>query len=110
MYGGMVVLYTMAAQTRPWQRRLMLTGWILGVVITMRHQSNQAPFEYAFHLMGLVAAYALGVLTRVQRAYTAELEDRAVGWSGSGPRTPPGRGPRNARASRGTCTTSSRTR
>ncbi|MGA5521243.1 sensor histidine kinase [Streptomyces pseudogriseolus] len=77
MYGGMVVLYTMAAQTRPWQRRLMLTGWILGVVITMRHQSNQAPFEYAFHLMGLVAAYALGVLTRVQRAYTAELEDRA---------------------------------
>ncbi|MEV8077929.1 sensor histidine kinase [Streptomyces pseudogriseolus] len=77
MYGGMVVLYTMAAQTRPVQRRLMLTGWILGVVITMQHQSNQQPFEYAFHLMGLVSAYALGVLTRVQRAYTAELEDRA---------------------------------
>ncbi|WP_210638416.1 sensor histidine kinase [Streptomyces sp. GESEQ-13] len=77
MYGGMVVLYTMAAQTRPWQRRTMLAGWIIGVVVTMQHQSHQAPFEYAFHLMGLVAAYALGMLTRVQRAYTAELEDRA---------------------------------
>ncbi|MEV5093166.1 hypothetical protein ACWEQ5_33285 [Streptomyces griseoincarnatus] len=27
--------------------------------------------------MGLVATYALGMLARVQRAYTAELEDRA---------------------------------
>ncbi|MFF7111078.1 sensor histidine kinase [Streptomyces albogriseolus] len=77
MYGGMVVLYTMAAQARPWQRRLMLTGWIVGGVVTMQHQAHQAPFEYAFHLMGLVAAYALGMLARVQRAYTAELEDRA---------------------------------
>ncbi|MDH3038005.1 MULTISPECIES: sensor histidine kinase [unclassified Streptomyces] len=77
MYGGMVVLYTMAAQARPWQRRLMLTGWMIGVVVTMQHQTHKAPFEYAFHLMGLVAAYALGMLARVQRAYTAELEDRA---------------------------------
>ncbi|MFI9333908.1 sensor histidine kinase [Streptomyces althioticus] len=77
MYGGMVVLYTMAAQARPWQRRLMLAGWIIGVVVTMQHQRHQAPFEYAFHLMGLVAAYALGMLARVQRAYTAALEDRA---------------------------------
>ncbi|MGW3551900.1 sensor histidine kinase [Streptomyces griseoincarnatus] len=77
MYGGMVVLYTMAAQARPWQRRLMLTGWVIGVVVTMQHQTHKAPFEYAFHLMGLVAAYALGMLARVQRAYTAELEDRA---------------------------------
>ncbi|MFI2506652.1 sensor histidine kinase [Streptomyces sp. NPDC018972] len=77
MYGGMVVLYTMAAQVRPWQRRLMLTGWIVGVVVTMQHQADKEPFEYAFHLMGLVCAYALGMLARVQRAYTTELEDRA---------------------------------
>ncbi|GGV82201.1 two-component sensor histidine kinase [Streptomyces griseoloalbus] len=77
MYGGMVVLYTMAALARPWQRRLMLTGWVIGVVVTMRHQADKQPFEYAFHLMGLVCAYALGMLARVQRAYTTELEDRA---------------------------------
>ncbi|MFF8035769.1 MULTISPECIES: sensor histidine kinase [unclassified Streptomyces] len=77
MYGGMVVLYTLAALARPWQRRLMLTGWVIGVVVTMQHQADKQPFEYAFHLMGLVCAYALGVLARVQRAYTTELEDRA---------------------------------
>lgn len=77
MYGGMVVLYTMAALARPWQRRLMLTGWIVGVVSTMQHQADKEPFEYAFHLMGIVCAYALGMLARVQRAYTTELEDRA---------------------------------
>ncbi|GHH95102.1 sensor histidine kinase [Streptomyces capillispiralis] len=77
MYGGMVVLYTMAALARPWQRRMMLAGWVIGVVVTMQHQADKQPFEYAFHLMGLVCAYALGVLARVQRAYTTELEDRA---------------------------------
>ncbi|MEU9355313.1 sensor histidine kinase [Streptomyces griseoloalbus] len=77
MYGGMVVLYTLAALARPWQRRLMLAGWVIGVVVTMQHQADKQPFEYAFHLMGLVCAYALGMLSRVQRAYTTELEDRA---------------------------------
>ncbi|MFC8374073.1 MULTISPECIES: sensor histidine kinase [unclassified Streptomyces] len=77
MYGGMVVLYTLAALGKPWQRRMMLTGWVIGVVVTMQHQADDEPFEYAFHLMGLVCAYALGVLARVQRAYTTELEDRA---------------------------------
>ncbi|MEZ3178662.1 sensor histidine kinase [Streptomyces pimonensis] len=77
MYGGMVVLYTLAALGKPWQRRMMLTGWIVGVVVTMQHQTDKEPFEYAFHLMGLVCAYALGMLARVQRAYTTELEGRA---------------------------------
>ncbi|MFJ3982119.1 sensor histidine kinase [Streptomyces fungicidicus] len=77
MYGGMVVLYTLAALGKPWQRRMMLAGWVIGVVVTMQHQSDKQPFEYAFHLMGLGGAYALGVLARVQRAYTTELEDRA---------------------------------
>lgn len=77
MYGGMVVLYTLAALGKPWQRRMMLTGWMIGVVVTMQHQADREPFEYAFHLMGLVCAYALGMLARVQRAYTTELEDRA---------------------------------
>lgn len=77
MYGGMVVLYTMAALGRPWQRRLMLVGWLIGVSVTMLHKQDPQPFEYAFQMLGVVCAYGFGVLARVQRAYTAELEDRA---------------------------------
>jgi signal transduction histidine kinase len=77
MYGGFVVLYTLAALGRPWQRRLMLAGWLIGVAVTIRHNEDADPFEYAFQLLSIVGAYALGVLARTQRAYTAELEDRA---------------------------------
>jgi signal transduction histidine kinase len=77
MYGGLVVLYTMAARALPWQRRVMLVGWAIGVTVTMHHKEHARPFEYAFHLLCIACAYALGWLARVQRAYTAELEDRA---------------------------------
>ncbi|NJP49769.1 sensor histidine kinase [Streptomyces sp. SBST2-5] len=77
MYGGMVVLYTLAARGRRWERRLMLAGWLIGVVVTMQHKADVRAYEYAFQLMSVVSAYALGMLARVQRAYTAELEDRA---------------------------------
>ncbi|MEU6373117.1 histidine kinase [Streptomyces sp. NPDC046909] len=77
MYGGMVVLYTMAAGGRPWQRRFMLVGWTIGVTLVMTHKESPEPFEYAFQLLSVALAYAFGVLARVQRAYTAELEDRA---------------------------------
>ncbi|MFE0251019.1 sensor histidine kinase [Streptomyces sp. NPDC059010] len=77
MYGGMVVLYTMATLGKPWQRRAMLVGWLAGVSLTMMHKEEPQPFEYAFHLLSVVCAYGFGVLARVQRAYTAELEDRA---------------------------------
>ncbi|MFJ2240544.1 sensor histidine kinase [Streptomyces sp. NPDC087859] len=77
MYGGLVVLYTMAARGKPWQRRFMLVGWLLGVSLVMLHKQEPQPFEYAFQLMGVACAYAFGVLSRLQRAYTAELEDRA---------------------------------
>ncbi|MEU4306377.1 MULTISPECIES: sensor histidine kinase [Streptomyces] len=77
MYGGFVVLYTLAALGRPWQRRVMLAGWLIGVAVTIRHNEDAEPFEYAFQLLSLVGAYALGVLARTQRAYTAALEDRA---------------------------------
>ncbi|MFI9820606.1 sensor histidine kinase [Streptomyces sp. NPDC052013] len=77
MYGGMVALYTIAAQGRRWERRLMLVGWLIGVVVTMHHKDGERAYEYAFQLMSVVCAYALGMLARVQRAYTAELEDRA---------------------------------
>ncbi|MFI0037538.1 sensor histidine kinase [Streptomyces mutabilis] len=77
MYSGFVVLYTLAALGRPWQRRLMLAGWLIGVAVTIRHNEDADPFEYAFQLLSIVGAYALGVLARTQRAYTAELEDRA---------------------------------
>lgn len=76
-YGGLVVLYTMAAQGRTWQRRVMLAGWITGVVLTMQHKADPLPFEYAFHLLSVVGAYGFGMLARVQRAYTAALVDRA---------------------------------
>ncbi|CCK26178.1 two-component sensor [Streptomyces davaonensis JCM 4913] len=77
VYGGLVVLYTMAAQGKAWQRRFMLTGWILGVVLTMQHKEEPMPFEYAFQLLSVVGAYGFGMLARVQRAYTAALVDRA---------------------------------
>ncbi|MET9778041.1 histidine kinase [Streptomyces sp. NPDC006367] len=77
MYGGFVVLYTLAALGRPWQRRTMLAGWLAGVALTIWHREDAEPFEYAFQLLSIVCAYAFGVLARTQRAYTAELEDRA---------------------------------
>ena len=78
LYGGLVVLYTMAAQGLPWQRRSMLASWLLGAVLTMQHKEHSQPFEYAFHITGMISAYGLGVLARVQRAYTAAVEDRAA--------------------------------
>ncbi|MFK4104593.1 sensor histidine kinase [Streptomyces sp. NPDC019531] len=77
LYAGLVVLYTMAAQGLPWQRRTMLASWLLGAVLTMRAKEHSEPFEYAFHLTGMICAYGLGVLARLQRAYTAAVEDRA---------------------------------
>ncbi|MCX4903868.1 sensor histidine kinase [Streptomyces sp. NBC_00878] len=77
MYGGLVVLYTMAAIAPPWQRRFMLVGWLAGVSLTMMHKEVTQPFEYAFQLLSGVSAYGFGVLARLQRAYTAALEDRA---------------------------------
>ncbi|WP_329332613.1 histidine kinase [Streptomyces sp. NBC_00663] len=77
MYGGFVVLSTMAARGLPWQRRFMLVGWAIGVSLVMLHKESPEPFEFAFQLMSVACAYAFGVLARVQRAYTAELEDRA---------------------------------
>ncbi|MFF0013926.1 sensor histidine kinase [Streptomyces sp. NPDC005374] len=77
LYGGLVILYTIAARGLPWQRRTMLASWLLGAVLTMQHKEHSEPFEYAFHLTGMICAYGLGVLARVQRAYTAAVEDRA---------------------------------
>ncbi|MFK4064845.1 sensor histidine kinase [Streptomyces sp. NPDC029674] len=77
VYGGLVALYTVAALARPWQRRVMLAGWLVGTTVTMAFHERAEPYEYPFHLLSLVSAYALGSLARVQRAYTAALEDRA---------------------------------
>ncbi|MFF4349142.1 sensor histidine kinase [Streptomyces sp. NPDC001530] len=76
-YGGLVVLYTVATLCPPAQRRFMLVAWLVGASLTMMAKEHAQPFEYAFHLTSFLSAYALGILTRVQRAYTAELEDRA---------------------------------
>ncbi|MEU9288689.1 sensor histidine kinase [Streptomyces sp. NPDC048275] len=77
MYGGLVVLYTLAAASPPLQRRFMLVGWLIGVSFTMQLKDEPLPFEYAFQLLSVVCAYGFGMLARIQRAYTAELEDRA---------------------------------
>ncbi|MFE9621865.1 sensor histidine kinase [Streptomyces sp. NPDC006527] len=77
MYGGLVALHATAALSGPAQRRFMLLGWLIGVSVTIDHEESADPYEYAFQLLGVVCAYALGVLARVQRAYATELEDRA---------------------------------
>ncbi|MGW6271972.1 sensor histidine kinase [Streptomyces sp. NPDC055060] len=76
-FGGMVALYTVAALSTPLKRRVMLGGWLAGAAITMTFKEHAEPYEYPFHLLSLVSAYALGAFARVQRAYTAALEDRA---------------------------------
>ncbi|MFH8288713.1 sensor histidine kinase [Streptomyces sp. NPDC018059] len=77
VYGGLVALYTVAALAKPWQRRFMLTAWLVGAAVTMAFKEHAEPYEYPFHLLSLLSAYALGSLSRVQGAYTAALEDRA---------------------------------
>ncbi|MFD0414037.1 sensor histidine kinase [Streptomyces sp. NPDC127108] len=76
-YGGLVALYTLALVGRPVERRVVLATWLVASTATMTFRERAEPFEYAFHLLSFVAAYGFGVLARVQRAYTAALEDRA---------------------------------
>ncbi|MFC8130649.1 sensor histidine kinase [Streptomyces sp. NPDC057302] len=76
-FGGMVALYTVAALSTPLKRRFMLAGWLAGAAVTMAFKEHAEPYEYPFHLLSLISAYALGAFARVQRAYTAALEDRA---------------------------------
>ncbi|MEV0116430.1 sensor histidine kinase [Streptomyces sp. NPDC050844] len=76
-FGGMVALYTVAAIGSPWKRRVMLAGWLTGAAVTMAFKEHAEPYEYPFHLLSLISAYALGAFARVQRAYTAAIEDRA---------------------------------
>ncbi|MGW7083903.1 sensor histidine kinase [Streptomyces sp. NPDC054871] len=76
-FGGMVALYTVAALSTPLKRRVMLAGWLTGAAVTMTFKEHAEPYEYPFHLLTLISAYALGAFARVQRAYTAALEDRA---------------------------------
>lgn len=76
-YGGLVALYTLALVARPLERRVVLGVWLVASTATMTFREQAQPFEYAFHLLSFVTAYGFGVLARVQRAYTAALEDRA---------------------------------
>ncbi|GGV31838.1 two-component sensor histidine kinase [Streptomyces longisporoflavus] len=76
-FGGMVALYTVAALSTPLKRRLMLAGWLTGAAVTMALKEHAEPYEYPFHLISLISAYALGAFARVQRAYAVALEDRA---------------------------------
>ncbi len=77
VFGGFVVLYTVAAIGTPRPRRLMLLVWLTGASVSMSLKEHAEPFEYAFHLMSLLGAYGLGRLARIQRAYTKALEERA---------------------------------
>ncbi|MET8472177.1 sensor histidine kinase [Streptomyces sp. NPDC006422] len=77
VYGGLVVLYTMAAYAERVPRRIMFVGWLIGASATMSMKEHAEPFEYAFHLLSLLSAYGFGLLARTQRAYTTALEERA---------------------------------
>ncbi|MER5440478.1 sensor histidine kinase [Streptomyces sp. NPDC002790] len=77
VYGGLVLLYTLAAYAESAPRRIMLVGWVIGASATMSMKEHAEPFEYAFHLLSLLSAYGFGLLARTQRAYTAALEERA---------------------------------
>ncbi|MFI5660850.1 sensor histidine kinase [Streptomyces sp. NPDC051684] len=77
VYGGLVLLYTLAAYAEPVPRRVMLVGWVIGASATMSMKEHAEPFEYAFHLLSLLSAYGFGLLARTQRAYTTALEERA---------------------------------
>ncbi|MBC9714005.1 sensor histidine kinase [Streptomyces sp. TRM66268-LWL] len=77
VFGGFVVLYTVAAIGAPWPRRLMLLVWLTGAAVSMTFKERAEPFEYAFHLMSLLGAYGLGRLARIQHAYTEAVEERA---------------------------------
>ncbi|MFF3492130.1 sensor histidine kinase [Streptomyces sp. NPDC002795] len=77
VYGGLVLLYTLAAYAEPVPRRVMLVGWLIGASATMSMKEHAEPFEYAFHLLSVLSAYGFGVLARTQRAYTTALEERA---------------------------------
>jgi signal transduction histidine kinase len=73
-YGGLVVLYTVAALSRPWQRWSMLAAAFTSATLTMEFTEHAEPIEYAFHLLSFASAYGLGVLSRVQQAYAQRLE------------------------------------
>ncbi|MEU6390449.1 histidine kinase [Streptomyces sp. NPDC046939] len=77
VYGGLVVLYTVAAYCRSGPRRFMLTGWVVFGSVTMAMKEHAEPFEYAFHLLSFLSAYGFGILARLQRAHTATLEAHA---------------------------------
>ncbi|MQY13728.1 hypothetical protein SRB5_38790 [Streptomyces sp. RB5] len=76
-YGGLVALYTVAVLGRPWQRRLMLGGWLGGTAVVLTWLEHAETFEYAFHLLSFACVYGLGVGARLQSAYTSAVEDRA---------------------------------
>ncbi|MFD5702643.1 sensor histidine kinase [Streptomyces lasiicapitis] len=76
-YGGLVALYTLALVGRPVERRVVFAVWLVASTATMTFRERADSFEYAFHLLSFVSAYGFGVLARVQRAYTAAVEDRA---------------------------------
>ncbi|WP_239149023.1 hypothetical protein [Streptomyces sp. SID12501] len=111
MYGGLVIIYTMSAQGRPWQSRFMLLGWLAGVSVTIQHKEGAEPFAYAFQLLSLFFAYGLGVLARgPARLHRVRWRTAPAVWSGRGPPTPLAPWPRNGPGPPATCTTSSPTR
>ncbi|SFD76142.1 sensor histidine kinase [Streptomyces aidingensis] len=77
LYGGLVIVYTLAAAGRPWQRRFALVAWLVGTSAVISVKGGADPIDYGFHLLGVGSAYGIGVLTRVKHAYAQAAEDRA---------------------------------
>ena len=77
--GGLVALYSMAAYCS--RRTAAIVGAVVGVVVLAALLPTQAEADFLDYLLVyllLGSAWMLGDLARTRRAYTAQLEDRAV--------------------------------
>jgi signal transduction histidine kinase len=77
--GGLVGVYSMAAYCS--RRTAVIVGAVSGIVVLgalVPSQSNSDALDFLLVYLLLGSAWILGDLARTRRAYTAELEDRAV--------------------------------
>ncbi|MFI9721223.1 sensor histidine kinase [Streptomyces sp. NPDC052396] len=75
-YAPLVMMFTISAQGRLWQRRF--TVWVvLPLVVAAPALHTNTVREYLFTVFVFGMAYVLGVLARTRQAYTRAVEERA---------------------------------
>lgn len=75
-YGLLIALYAVANHAGCRRRVLVLVLVLAGISVAALLRSEDA-LNYAFTMVLHAGAYGLGVMARLRRAYTSELEDRA---------------------------------